>query len=50
MMALTAASKPIIFRIVTFSRKAINPITADIKTVETFIIANTVESVQPVDL
>ncbi len=47
-MAKIAAIKPIIFFDVLVSLNTMNPMIAEQSTTETFVIANTVESFQPV--
>lgn len=47
-MAKIAAIKPIIFFDVFVSLNTMNPMMAEQSTTDTFVIANTVESLQPV--
>jgi|LakMenEpi05May12_1017382.scaffolds.fasta_scaffold63774_1 hypothetical protein len=49
-IAVIAVIIPKILRFVTCSLNTINPIVAAIKTMETFMIAKTVESFQPVEV
>ena len=47
-MASIEATSPMIFFVDEFSLKATKPIIAEQRTIETFVIASTVESFQPV--
>lgn len=47
-MANIAETSPTIFCFEAFSRNAMNPMRAEVSTTETFVIASTVESFQPV--